>query len=149
MSELPIVMIVDDNPGDVDLIRLALEDTGQGMEVITAFDGKEGVQTLNAMSAADRSRCRLILLDLNMPRMNGRDFLAWLRLQPEFKAVPVVILTSSTIVTERAECMALGASDFWYKAPKFDQLQRQVLGVRPYLAAEGPGPADLAKRGNP
>ncbi len=135
MSDRPLVLIVDDNPGDVDLISLALEDTAIPLDVVCAYDGKEAVRALEAMSAADRARCRLVLLDLNMPRMNGRDFLAWLRQQPAFKHLPVIILTSSTLPAERAECLALGANDYWFKEPKYDLLLRQVTGVRPYLVA--------------
>ncbi len=98
MDDKPIdLLLVEDNPGDVRLTREALKEAkvrnslyvvGDGVEA-TAFLHKEG-------KYADAPRPDLILLDLNLPKKNGRELLAEIKQDPDLKCIPVVILTSSS-----------------------------------------------------
>jgi two-component system response regulator len=97
MSERISILLVEDNPADCDLIREALEDSGVPNQLAAVPDGVEALAYLRQEGRyAEALPPALILLDLNMPRMNGHEFLAELRADPEIKRIPVVVLTSST-----------------------------------------------------
>lgn len=90
------ILLVEDNPGDVTLIKEALKE-GQSLNKLTVLaDGETALAFLRRQGAyAQVSRPDLILLDLNMPRKDGREVLVTIKTDPELKNIPVVILTSS------------------------------------------------------
>lgn len=96
-SVTPIqVLLVEDNPGDVRLTREAFRDAKVHLEMHVVNDGVEAMDFLNRRAAyADCPRPDLILLDLNLPRKDGRDVLAEIKADPLLKSIPVVILTTS------------------------------------------------------
>jgi CheY-like chemotaxis protein len=91
------LLIVEDNETDVLCLKKAFEKHGVGKAIITASNGEEALAYLKDESSEKRGRIpNLILLDLNMPIMNGFEFLEAVKTDSRFKAIPVVILTSST-----------------------------------------------------
>ena len=93
MKVRPIrILMVDDSPWDRELARLALRNLKVANELDTAEDGE---QALEILRDAEAPRPDLILMDLNMPGMDGRELLAALKEDELLKAIPVVILTSS------------------------------------------------------
>lgn len=111
--ERPIeILIVDDNPGDVRLTAEALKDSKVQNRLHTAQDGMEAIAFLRRKGEyADAPLPDLILLDLNMPRMNGSQLLAKVKEDSELKNIPVVILTGSREIDDiikannlRADC---------------------------------------------
>lgn len=111
--ERPIeILIVDDNPGDVRLTAEALKDSKVQNRLHTAQDGMEAIAFLRRKGEyADAPLPDLILLDLNMPRMNGSQLLAKVKEDSELKHIPVVILTGSREIDDiikannlRADC---------------------------------------------
>jgi CheY-like chemotaxis protein len=90
------VLLVEDNPGDVRLTREAFKDAKVHLEIHVVNDGVEAIEFLNRRGEyADSPRPDLILLDLNLPRKDGRDVLAEVKADTSLKSIPVVILTTS------------------------------------------------------
>jgi chemotaxis family two-component system response regulator Rcp1 len=90
------ILLVEDNPGDVRLIREALQDAKLLNQLSTVSDGQEAMDWLHKQgSYAQASRPDLILLDLNLPGKDGREVLAEIKADPDFWSIPVVIITSS------------------------------------------------------
>ncbi len=91
------LMIVEDNETDVMCLKKAFEKSGVGKAIITASNGEEALAYLKGDQPKQDLRIpNLILLDLNMPIMNGFEFLDAVKSDARLKAIPVVVLTSST-----------------------------------------------------
>jgi len=129
-SNIANILLVEDNPADVDLTCLALRDTRTINRVHVAADGVEALEFLRKEgphSAAPRPD--LILLDLNMPRMSGRELLAHIKGDPNLRRIPVVILTTSDAETDIVTSYDLHANCFLTKPAdldEFDQVARSI-----------------------
>ncbi|MBA3707798.1 MAG: response regulator [Planctomycetes bacterium] len=130
----PIVLMVDDNLGDHQLLTLAFDEAGIAVEVRFATDGYEGQKLLRAMTDGREPLCRLVLLDLNMPRINGRELLGWARTLPALRDVPIVVLTSSQIRKDRDDCLAGGATAFQIKPFDFNEYVTFARSLSTFLA---------------
>jgi CheY-like chemotaxis protein len=118
------VLVVDDDPDIRRIVELSLARVG-GLEVVAATSGAE------ALEVAARERPDVVLLDLSMPEMDGRDALASLRTAPETASIPVVFFTAAGGGAEAAALIALGARGVIEKP--FDPMKlasqlRRVLG---------------------
>jgi len=124
------ILLVEDNPADVDLTRLALKDTRMVNRVHVAGDGVEALEFLHQEGPhTSAPRPDLILLDLNMPRMNGRELLAQIKTDPNLRRIPVVILTTSDAETDIVSSYDLHANCFLTKPAdleEFDQVARSI-----------------------
>jgi CheY-like chemotaxis protein len=124
------ILLVEDNPADVDLTRLALKDTRMVNRVHVAGDGVEALEFLRQEGPhTSAPRPDLILLDLNMPRMNGRELLAQIKTDPNLRRIPVVILTTSDAETDIVSSYDLHANCFLTKPAdleEFDQVARSI-----------------------
>jgi DNA-binding response OmpR family regulator len=119
MDSTKCILIVDDEPNVRLMLRTTLESVGY--KVVDAEDGERALQRLRAES------CDLILLDLQMPKMDGMELLR--RLRADGHAVPVVILTAHGSISEAVGAMKLGAIDFLTKPITPDALRRAVAEV--------------------
>ena len=91
------ILLVEDNPGDARLTMEALKDAKVRNHIATVGDGVEAMSFLRRKDTyADAPRPDLILLDLNLPRKDGREVLAEVKTDPDLKRIPVVVLTTST-----------------------------------------------------
>jgi CheY-like chemotaxis protein len=91
------VLLVEDNPGDVRLTQEAFKDAKMHLELHVVPDGQEAMEFLRREGRyAQSPRPDLVLLDLNLPRKDGREVLADLKSDPDLMSIPVVILTTST-----------------------------------------------------
>ena len=91
------ILLVEDNPGDVDLTRMALHEARVRNQLHVARDGEEALAYLRcAEPAADQPRPDLVLLDLNLPKMNGIEVLEQIKQDPALRRIPVVMLTTSS-----------------------------------------------------
>jgi two-component system response regulator len=91
------ILMMDDNPDDVDLTREALQDAKVKCDLQAVADGVEGLAFLRRQGRYARAqRPDLILLDLNMPRKDGREVLAEIKADADLRRIPVVVLTTST-----------------------------------------------------
>lgn len=104
------ILLVEDTPSDVRLIREALKETPVPVEMTVAYDGIEAMKILHASENNRSSRPDLMLLDLNLPRMNGREVLAEVKSSPSLKQIPVLVMTSSHADEDIAQAYALNAN---------------------------------------
>ena len=113
------VLLVDDDANDVLLARLALERAGHEHTVYSVPGGLEAIAYLNGDPPyQDRLRYplpALVLLDIQMPRMDGFEVLRWVRNQPNFANLPVVMLTGSHTKSVAETARLLGATSFFVK----------------------------------
>ncbi|MFZ5478909.1 MAG: response regulator [Myxococcota bacterium] len=127
MSRPVHVLVVDDNPDDVDLLRLCLARAAASCVLSVAEDGDRALATLRACPPGDP--VRLVLLDLNMPGRSGRDVLREMRADPRLAGIPVVVLSSSDAPDDVATLYRLGASCYLLKPTgleEFRELARQL-----------------------
>lgn len=119
MPDRPRLLLVEDNPGDVELLRLAFEEAGRHLEIESARDGREAMRLIDAASAAATPPYRLIILDLNVPIINGIELLARIKRDPRLAMVPTVILTSSSSPADRGTSERLQADAYLIKPISF------------------------------
>src|SRR5206468_3494625 len=99
----------DDDADDLELITGFFRQYNQDVHVLVFKDGKEVLKFLDDFSA-DATKPVLIVLDISMPRLNGKETLALMRKNPVFRYVPVVILSTSSSAADESFCKELGAS---------------------------------------
>lgn len=110
------VLLVEDNEADVDLTRESLASTKFALKLSVAKDGVEAIEFLHgAGSWSEPGDPTIILLDLNLPRKNGRQVLAVIKSHDEFRRIPVVILSSSDAESDVTSCYHLGANCYIVK----------------------------------
>ena len=125
------ILYVDDDRDDYLFLKTSLEDTGNNADLICATDGEEAVNYLN--SVEPDSLPSLIILDLNMPRWDGRKTLGYLKSQPHLANIPVVILSTSENRKDKEACVQLGAVSYYQKPHHFDGYRRIVNNLFSYI----------------
>ncbi|MBS1188786.1 MAG: response regulator [Rhodocyclaceae bacterium] len=116
------ILMVEDDPGDVFLIREALKSSALRFMLHHADNGEKALDFLHRrppFEAAERPH--LILLDLNLPRVNGIEVLRDIKSVPELSGIPVIVLSTSKSETDAHLCRQMGADDFISKAPSFEE----------------------------
>jgi CheY-like chemotaxis protein len=139
MTEMKLAFVLaEDNPGDVFLIRRALDGQSLFYDLVVAKDGAEAIRYV-AEAAAGERRIDLLLLDLNLPKRDGGEVLSELRNHANLSHVPAIVLTSSSSPQDRERCLRLGASRFFQKPSdllRFMEIGRLVKElVRPDAVA--------------
>lgn len=135
---MKVVLQIEDNRGDVDLLRQAFEDLGATIDLQVVENGALAVRYLMRRDMfADAPRPDLILLDLNMPLMNGHSLLAILKEHEDWRRIPVVVLTSSERAEDQRATLALGAAQFCTKPSGYDDFLAVVQSI---LALPDPTP---------
>jgi CheY-like chemotaxis protein len=129
-----VVLLVEDSSVDARLTRAALEENHFNVDLCHAIDGREGMAFLRreARRFSDAPRPDMILLDLNMPRMNGREFLAEMKTEPTLSEIPVVVLTTSDVEQDVVASYQLGAAGFVTKPVDLDQFIQAVRYLGDY-----------------
>ena len=132
----PTILIVEDNPTDVMLIRRAFAKANIGNPLQFVRDGDSAVQYLAGGEAyADRDTYplpALVLLDLKLPRRSGLEVLQWLRSTSPLRRLPVVVLTSSSQSQDVNRAYEFGANSYLVKPVEFDDLKEMVDKVHIY-----------------
>lgn len=128
------VLVAEDDPNDVFLLRRAFQKAGVFNAVVVAHNGQEAIDYLSGGGAfqnrGDHPFPALMLLDLKMPLVDGFDVLAWLRKHPPTNQLPVVVLSSSNQEKDIERAQQMGASDYCVKPQQFEELVEIVKGVR-------------------
>jgi CheY-like chemotaxis protein len=128
------ILLAEDNANDIELILTAFQDAGLANEIVVTRDGQEAIDFLYSKGAyIDRPSTApaLVLLDLKMPRLDGREVLRVMREDPALRTVPAVILTSSKEEADLLETYRLGANAYVVKPVAFDEFISAVgrLGI--------------------
>jgi DNA-binding response OmpR family regulator len=123
------ILLVEDNPSDVELVRTAFSELGIPAEYTVYHDGDEAIDGLLGM-VHDEVHPHLVLLDLNLPRTSGHEVLDRLRELPYFDTVPVIVLSTSNHPVDRSRSLAAGADDYLVKPPRYEELLALVANLR-------------------
>jgi CheY-like chemotaxis protein len=124
------IMLVEDNPGDVRLTREALKEAKIRNNLSVAGDGVEAMAFLRREGTySNAPRPDIVLLDLNLPKKDGRQVLAEAKADPELRRIPVVILTTSKAEEDILKTYDLHANCFVTKPVDFDQFVKVVQSI--------------------
>ena len=115
------ILLVEDNPADAQMLRTALGKTGLPVEITHLRDGVEAVEYL-ASEQKPAKCCDVVLLDLNLPRLNGFEVLEQIRSCEELKSLPVVIMSGSSNADEIDHCYQAGANSYICKPIHLDEI---------------------------
>lgn len=131
---MPIqVLLVEDSPGDVRLTQEAFREANITIKLHVAPDGVEAMEFLrNEGSHAESPRPDLILLDLNLPRMDGREVLALIKADADLKSIPTVILTTSEAEADIAKSYDLQANCYLSKPVQLDSFESLVKSINDF-----------------
>jgi two-component system, chemotaxis family, response regulator Rcp1 len=125
-----IVLLVEDSPGDVRLTQEAFRDAGKSIDLRVAVDGVEAMAFLKHKGVhADAPRPDFILLDLNLPKMDGREVLAHIKEDDDLKTIPTVILTTSDAEADILTSYQLQANCYLIKPVEFDAFESLVKSI--------------------
>ncbi|QDW66737.1 response regulator [Luteimonas granuli] len=135
MNTRPI-LLVEDNPDDVELTRIALAEAKIANPLHVVGNGAEALDYLFRRGAhagqEDGGQPSLVLLDLNMPRMDGREVLQAIRAESRTRSLPVVVMTTSAEPFDVDACYSLGANSYIRKPVDFGQFMWAVKQVGLY-----------------
>lgn len=131
-----VVLIAEDDLGDQILIREALQSSQIPKLLQMVCDGEEALEYLyhsGRYAASDQApRPDLILLDLNMPRLSGKELLARLKADENFRTIPVVAFTTSGRDEDITQCYAMGVNSYVQKPTDFDRFQAVLRQLEQY-----------------
>ena len=127
------VLLVEDSPGDVRLTKEAFRDANVGIRLHVAADGVEAMAFLKKEGAhAFAPRPDLILLDLNLPRMDGREVLARVKADESLRTIPTVILTTSESEADIVKSYQLQANCYLSKPVQLDAFESLVKSINDF-----------------
>ncbi len=134
---MPIeVLLVEDNPGDAELTRIALEDSKISVNLNVVEDGVEAMAFLHKQgNYANAPHPDIVLLDLNLPRKDGREVLAEIKADQKLRRIPVVVLTTSQSEEDILKAYNLSANCFITKPVDFDQFVKIVQSIENFWFA--------------
>ena len=141
------ILLVEDNPGDVRLTLEAFRDTGSSAHVSVVRDGVEALEFLERHDRFHNApRPDLILLDLNLPRKNGRELLVELKSQPELRRIPVMILSTSAAESDVSFSYENYANCYIRKPIAFDSYFEVVRSIERFWGGVASLPARSGRR---
>jgi CheY-like chemotaxis protein len=117
------VLLVEDNFAEADLTRIIYREKNLPVEIIHFSNGEEFLRELPSIQL---NEVCYVLLDLNMPRLNGYEVLSAMALHEKFKSIIVIIFSSSNSASDVAKCYELGAKAYVTKPLNLDELERTI-----------------------
>jgi CheY-like chemotaxis protein len=149
MSEIKSILLVEDNPNDVEMTLAALADHNLINEVVVAHDGEEA---LDYLFARGRFRLRaagnpaVLLLDLKMPKVDGLEVLRIVKSDAKLKSIPVVMLTSSREEQDLVRSYELGTNAYVVKPVDFKEFVEAVKHLGAFWVLHNEPPPGSARR---
>ena len=119
------IFIIDDSSDDIELAKMALESSGRKVSVETARNGESALEILRNFSVLPD----LVLLDMKMPGMSGIDVLREIRSDNELKELTVIMLTSSSLGSDKAEAFDAGVNGFLHKAFEITRFSEDIRSL--------------------
>lgn len=130
------ILLVEDNTADVKITQRALKQCGLEVDLIVARDGEEALDYLLRRGQYEHSsnwrRPDLVLLDVNLPRLDGHEVLTRVRSTPEYRTVPVVVLTTSRRPQDVERLYSCGANTYIEKPPEFARFVEVLRTIHQY-----------------
>jgi two-component system, chemotaxis family, response regulator Rcp1 len=142
-SALPMILVVEDNLGDVDLLKTLFSMVKVPCELCFVSDGVDAMDYLLRRGTYSAARSPdLILLDLNLPRKNGRELLKEIKAQPTLRHLPVIIFSTSNSQTDVYDLYTMGATGFITKPVDIERLAKIITAISDFWlgAVELPTP---------
>ena len=132
VSEPPI-LLVDDNPDDIMIAKRAFKKSQIHNKIFITYDGEEAIQFLRKEgNYKDVPTTGLVILDLNMPKVNGFEVLETIKNDDKLKKIPVIILTSSSRYEDIERAYKLGANSFVVKPVSFEDFVEAIMEIKRY-----------------
>jgi len=126
----PVVLLVEDDPGDVTMIRAAFEESKQQGDLYAVGDGEQALSFLRrAGGSITAPRPGLILLDLSLPGRDGLEILAEIKTDADLLTIPVVVLTASRSPKDIQRCYSLHANAYVTKPRDFDGMSEVMWQI--------------------
>jgi|SRR5271155_4882393 len=142
MKQMPQVLLVEDNPADVALAREALTGGGYQSQISDVPDGEEAMAFLHrAGRYASAVRPDLLILDLNLPKKDGRRVLAEAKADAELRTIPVVVFSTSRAISDIKRSYELGANCYVSKPGNLDEYFLVMQSIEEFWL----GPASLPR----
>ena len=127
------VLLVEDSPGDVRLTRDAFRETNESIRLHVAVDGVEAMDFLKKRGLfVDSPRPDFILLDLNIPKMDGREVLAQIKKDNDLKTIPTIILTTSDSEADIRKSYELQANCYLNKPVQLEDFENVVKSINDF-----------------
>jgi len=131
MSDSKPVLLVEDDLVDTMAVKRVLKEMNTANDLVCALNGEDALSYLR--SEGNRMPC-LILLDLNMPKMNGMEFLRVVKADDILKSIPVVVLTTSNDEQDMRRSFEFGAAAYIVKAFGYRDFRERIRTIQTYLA---------------
>jgi chemotaxis family two-component system response regulator Rcp1 len=139
------ILLVEDNPGDARLTQEAFRDVNRSVHMNVACDGLEAIAFLKHQgSHAQSPRPVLILLDLNLPKMDGREVLAQIKQDDDLRTIPTVVLTTSRMTTDINSTYQLHANCYITKPTLLNELDEVVNRINDFWLKYAKLPVEVA-----
>ncbi len=133
MKQLPQVLLVDDNPGDICLAREALAGGRHQSRISEVSDGEEALAFLRRAGRHARAeRPDLVILDLNLPKKDGRAVLTETKSDMSLQSIPVVVFSTSCSMLDIVACYQLGANCYVSKPGNLNQYRSVLLAIEEF-----------------
>ena len=123
-------VVIEDNAADVYLIREALKQEFAGVELEVFDNGEEASRLTDRLRNECSARPDIILLDMNLPRCDGKEVLQKLMQMPEMQRAPVIVITSSNSPNDRDDCLTLGAACYFRKPSELSEFMKIASVVK-------------------
>ena len=128
---LPRILLVEDNPGDVYLVRQAFEEHGFTCQLDVLRDGEEALRFIENLDRDEDAACpHALLLDLNLPKWGGEQILSRLRTSTKCADTPVIVLTSSDSPVDRARANGFGVKHYFRKPNDLEEFLKLGMLVK-------------------
>jgi two-component system response regulator len=124
------IILVEDNPDDAELTKLALDRVRGGLRVVHLTDGAQALDYL--LGPARTPEVRFVILDVKLPKVDGLQVLTRLRADPRTRSIPVVILSSSNREGEIARCYEIGVNSYVVKPVELDEYMDKISALGRY-----------------
>jgi len=127
------ILVVEDNPSDIELLRYFMRSSAETVNLTIAGDGVEALRMLRGQDPYNTPLhpC-LILLDLNLPRKDGREVLAELKQDPTLMHIPVVVLSTSDAMRDVTQAYELHANCYLQKPASAKEYEETIRGIRTF-----------------
>jgi CheY-like chemotaxis protein len=138
------VLLVEDSYGDVRLTKEAFQDANRAIHLNVASDGVEAMSFLKREGIySNAPRPDVILLDLNLPKMDGREVLALIKHDDALKAIPTIILTTSDAEADIEKSYQLQANSYLTKPVEFEEFEKVVKSINDFWLTNAKLPQQL------
>lgn len=125
------ILYADDDIDDHYFLAESITSSGLPANIISVGNGEEAIHYLQTTAA--ESLPSLIVLDLNMPRLNGKQTLRYLKANPQYAGIPVIMLSTSNSSAEKTQCVQIGAASYHIKPRYMEGYKNLMQAFEPYV----------------